>query len=356
MNFLDLARRPRGGGGGHARLPARVPAPRPVVGRARSRDRGRRRARRRRCRRAALVAAADAAARVARVRRTARDGRAGRRLRASDRRSTNGWVAPARACRQGDRVAGAALGVVGVLALVWLLIPALASSPGWPAGAVRASAVARAIDDLAPPPPDAASTLGRLVGDQTFPEVFDTLTTPDAGDPPEGGVAPDVAARVVALGGEGGGRGVRPGPGRHRLRRRARPDRHERARRGGRAVDRRRDLRRPPAPRPGRRVRPAARPCRCSTSTAWASRHSDSVRACVDMRGSLFGHPGGGDLRESPMRIAEEIVAEGTDIWREASTERQRLRACGGRRARRFGCAGRRRARVGWSACSSRST
>ena len=32
-----------------------------------------------------------------------------------------------------DRIAGAIVGVTGVLALMWLLIPALASSPGWPA-------------------------------------------------------------------------------------------------------------------------------------------------------------------------------------------------------------------------------
>ncbi len=99
--------------------------------------------------------------------------------------------------RRSDRIAGAALGVTGVLVLMWLLIPALASSPGWPAGAVRNSAVARAIDRLAPAPPDQANTLGRLVGDETFPQVFDTLTSPDAGDPPDGGLPVDAAQRVA---------------------------------------------------------------------------------------------------------------------------------------------------------------
>jgi S1-C subfamily serine protease len=42
----------------------------------------------------------------------------------------------------------------------------------------------------------------------------------------------------------------------------------------------------------------------------------------VDDRGSLFGHPGGGPLRESPMRIAEQITARGTNIERTAPTER----------------------------------
>jgi len=50
------------------------------------------------------------------------------------------------ALRKGDRVAGSVLGVVGVLVLMWLLIPALANSPGWTARAVRDSAVARLID------------------------------------------------------------------------------------------------------------------------------------------------------------------------------------------------------------------
>jgi S1-C subfamily serine protease len=42
----------------------------------------------------------------------------------------------------------------------------------------------------------------------------------------------------------------------------------------------------------------------------------------VDEQGSLFGHPGGGPLRESPMRIAEQIEARGTDITHSHSTTR----------------------------------
>jgi tetrahydromethanopterin S-methyltransferase subunit F len=71
--------------------------------------------------------------------------------------------------QRADRIAGCALGVIGALVVVWLLIPALASSPGWPARATRSSAVIRVIDRLAPAPPEESETLGRLVGDQTFP-------------------------------------------------------------------------------------------------------------------------------------------------------------------------------------------
>ncbi|HEX5586140.1 MAG TPA: MarP family serine protease [Acidimicrobiia bacterium] len=224
--------------------------------------------------------------------------------------------------RQGDRVAGAALGVFGVLALMWLLIPALASSPGWPAGAVRNSAVARAIDRLAPPPPDQASTLGRLVGDESFPEVFDTLTSPDAGDPPEGGLPADVAARVarsvVKVEGVACDR-VQDGTGFVAARDLVVTNAHVVAGESHTSVetpDGRRLDTVVVAFDPNRdlavlRVQGLAMPALGFTTGA------------VDARGSLFGHPGGGDLRESPMRIAEQIVAEGTDIYRSASTERQ---------------------------------
>jgi S1-C subfamily serine protease len=44
--------------------------------------------------------------------------------------------------------------------------------------------------------------------------------------------------------------------------------------------------------------------------------------AHIDDRGSLFGHPGGGALRETPVRVAEQIVARGTNISRTSPTER----------------------------------
>jgi len=43
----------------------------------------------------------------------------------------------------------------------------------------------------------------------------------------------------------------------------------------------------------------------------------------IDDRGALFGHPGGGALRQAPVRIAEQIVARGTDITRTNPTERE---------------------------------
>lgn len=227
-----------------------------------------------------------------------------------------------RAIRAGDRVAGAIVGVTGVLTLLWLLTPALASSPGWPARAVRDSAVARAIDRVAPAPPDEAMTLGRIVDDVNFPQVFDTLTSPDAGSPPTEGVGPAVARRVsrsvVLVDGlacdrvqEGTGFVVAPGlvvtnahvvAGVERV-----------------AVttgDGTRHATQPVAFDPDRDLAVLRVPQLARAPLERGTGH-------VDDRGSVFGHPAGGPLRESPMRIAQQIVARGTNIQRDSATERE---------------------------------
>jgi len=224
--------------------------------------------------------------------------------------------------RRSDRVAGAVVGVLGVVVLMWLLIPAFAGSPGWPARAVRDSAVARAIDRLAPSPPSESETLGRLVGDESFPEVFDTLTSPDAGVPPGDSIPAPAAAAVV----------------------------RSTVRVEGIACDRIQDG-------TGFVVAPDLLATNAHVIAGEAHTHVDTsdgrrldtqlvafdpnrdlavlrvpglglpalteADGAVDERGALFGHPGGGALRQSPMRIAEQILARGTNIERTASTERQ---------------------------------
>jgi S1-C subfamily serine protease len=223
--------------------------------------------------------------------------------------------------QRADRMAGAALGVFGVLLLVWLLIPALASSPGWPARAARDSAVVRAIDNLAPAPPEESETLGRLVGDQTFPEVFDTLTSPDAGDPPNDGIPAPAAATVmrstVKVEGTACDR-VQEGTGFV-----AAPDlivtnAHVVAGESHTRVETT-DLRRLDAEvvafDPKRDLAVLRVP-------GLGLPALERATASVDDTGALFGHPGGGPLREAPVRIAEQIVARGTDITHSAETER----------------------------------
>jgi S1-C subfamily serine protease len=225
------------------------------------------------------------------------------------------------ALRQGDRVAGGVLGVGGVLVLVWLLIPALAGSPGWTARAVRDSAVARLIDRVAPDPPSESATLGRLVGDQSFPEVFDTLTSPDAGTPPADGIPADAAARVtrstLLVEGEAcdqiqEGTAFVAGPNlvvtnAHVVAGEAHT--HVTTSDGRRldstvvAFDPDRDLAVLRVPGLGL---PAL----------------EQADGQVDQRGALFGHPGGGPLRQAPVRISEQIRARGSDITRTTPTER----------------------------------
>jgi S1-C subfamily serine protease len=226
------------------------------------------------------------------------------------------------ALHQGDRVAGAVVGVAGVLVVMWLLIPALASSPGWTARAVRDSAVARAIDRLAPDPPSESETLGRLVGDQSFPEVFDTLSSPDAGTPPSDGIPAEAAARVttstVLVEGQACAR-IQEGSGfvagdnlvvtnAHVV---AGENRTHVVTSDGRRLDTT-----VVAFDPNRDLAVLRVPGLALPALAEADGH-------VDDRGALFGHPGGGPLRQSPVKIAEQIVARGTDITRTTPTERE---------------------------------
>ncbi|MBA2625046.1 MAG: MarP family serine protease, partial [Acidimicrobiia bacterium] len=105
-----------------------------------------------------------------------------------------------RATRPVDSVAGAAVGGLGVLVAVWLLLPAAAEIEGSSARLVRDSRIARAIDDAAPDPPDAVQTLRRLVDESGIPRVFDDLRrSPIAGPPPtDAGIDPEVLERVIA--------------------------------------------------------------------------------------------------------------------------------------------------------------
>src|SRR5262249_42608576 len=52
-----------------------------------------------------------------------------------------------------DRVAGASLGVCGVLALTWMVIPSLATAQGWPARLSRSSWMVATIERVAPRQP-----------------------------------------------------------------------------------------------------------------------------------------------------------------------------------------------------------
>ena len=101
--------------------------------------------------------------------------------------------------RLADRIVGAAVGAVGVFAVLWLLIPSLAQVSGWPAQAVTGSAISRLVSRDLPPPPSALQVLRRLVGNGN-PEVFSVLQPGRASGPPPAAIplSAAVATRVEA--------------------------------------------------------------------------------------------------------------------------------------------------------------
>lgn len=226
-----------------------------------------------------------------------------------------------------DRAAGAFAGVLGVLVGVWLLLPAVADVPGQVSRLSRQSRIARFIDSAAPAPPDTLQALRRLVGEGSFPQVFNALRpSPDIGPPPaESGLSPGVADRVAAstvrVEGqacsrlqEGSGFVAEPGivvTNAHVV---AGEDRTELVRTDGSRVaaqvvvfDSNRDLAVLSAPGIDRAALPLA----------------DDVG--VSTRGAVFGYPGGGPLELSPFEVREEVDAVGRDLYGRQDTRREVL-------------------------------
>jgi len=102
--------------------------------------------------------------------------------------------------RDVDRGVGAGVGIFGVMVSLWLLLPSMAVVPGWPARAARQSSIALWVDSHFPAPPDALQALRRLVGDNTFPQVFSALHPGESLGPPpaSSGLSPAIVSRVSA--------------------------------------------------------------------------------------------------------------------------------------------------------------
>ncbi len=99
-----------------------------------------------------------------------------------------------------DRAAGGGAGALGVLVIVWLLMPALANVPGTVASQVRNSTVVGLVREQAPPPPNTMQALRGLIDQSRFPEVFSDLgPAPDTGPPPSQLPVPqEVISTVIA--------------------------------------------------------------------------------------------------------------------------------------------------------------
>lgn len=109
--------------------------------------------------------------------------------------------------RLADRWVGAAFGIVGIVAILWLLIPSVSSVAGWPARVTTGSGIARWVSRDLPPPPDALQVLRRLIG-QDAPQVFAELHPgapvgpPPAVNPLSQAVTNLVAASTVKVEGQ----------------------------------------------------------------------------------------------------------------------------------------------------------
>ena len=230
-------------------------------------------------------------------------------------------IQPEKGVEQTDRAAGAVIGALGVVVFVWMLVPALASAPGWPAREARGSAIVDTIEHVAPEPPASLRELGRMVA-PPFPEVFGRGDEPgSAGAPPTSGLSAVVDQAVVPSIVQVEGRAcdqIQDGSGFVAAPGVVVTNAHVVAGENDTSVitadgttlrarvvrfDPRRDL--AVLRVPG--LRAAALPISSGT---------------VGATGAVYGHPGGGPLLASPARIAERITARGTDIYRTSTTER----------------------------------
>ncbi len=224
--------------------------------------------------------------------------------------------------RQGDRVAGSVIGAVGVLTAVWVLTPALASTPGWTATATRQSALVKIIDSAAPNPPDTMQALRRFVADGTFPSVFSELrASPDPGPPPIEGLALEVHQRVVQstvkIEGEACRR-IQEGSGFT-----AAPDT---------VVTNAHVVAGEKVPRvvtfQGKRIEASVlvfdpnRDLAVLRVPGLGQQPLAVGKGKEGTTGAVYGHPGGGDLRPAPALIDQELIALGRDIYDRAETRR----------------------------------
>lgn len=225
--------------------------------------------------------------------------------------------------RQYDRAAGGFLGAVGIIAIFWLLTPALGGVTGWPAEQARGSLFLRVIGDVTPDPPDTLQALRRILGDHAFPEVFSGLReAPDVGPPPtQSGITSEVHQTVVASTVKVTGqacRKIQEGSGWV-----AGPDlvvtnahvvagepQTEVERSDGRsftasvvAFDPDRDL--------------------AVLRVPGLNREPLTIATGEEgMVGAVYGHPGGGPLRASPAAIRDRVTALGRDIYDRHRTRR----------------------------------
>lgn len=235
--------------------------------------------------------------------------------------------------RSVDNAVGAAVGLLGVLVALWLLLPSMADVPGWPARQARNSTIGRLVDRHFPRPPDTLEALRRLVGNQSFPEVFNALAPAiNAGSAPTASplgaaVTARVSAATVKVEGtacgriqEGSGWAVNPDlivTNAHVV---AGERRSEVRTPSGRilgatavAFDESRDLALLSVPGLGDAPLPLVP----------GPRSTAAQQRLVGSTGAVFGHPGGQDqLAAAPYMVSQYISALGRDLYDQRDTTR----------------------------------
>ncbi len=224
-----------------------------------------------------------------------------------------------------DRVSGAAAGAFAVLVGVWLLLPALANAPGWPARAASGSAIVRAVDRYGPEPPDSFVELGQEVSAAPFPDVFNLHDRQeDPGPAPSTGLPADIAARVSRSVVKVEGRAcdlIQQGSGFAAADNLVVTNAHVVAGESATSV----------LPLDGRSLDAvvvffdAEQDLAVLRVPGLDLDALERANAEVGSSGAVIGYPGGGALRESPARIAQKIRAEGNDISRSTKVVRDVL-------------------------------
>jgi S1-C subfamily serine protease len=222
-----------------------------------------------------------------------------------------------------DRAAGAALGAVGVLVLVWMVIPSLAAAKGWPARLARDSFVVNAIEDVAPDQPAQFAAWGRAVSEAPYPSALSPLDDPpDPGRPPTDALpaAVDARARASTVKVRGNAcRRVQEGTGWVAAPGLVVTNAHVVAGEDDTTVEDERGNQHSAqavAFDPVRDLAVLSVPGMDAAPLPLASGAPGDI-------GAVYGHPGGGPLEVSPARIGEEIVAVGTDIYRTGTSRRR---------------------------------
>lgn len=232
---------------------------------------------------------------------------------------------PVGRARQVDAGVGAVAGVLGVAVVAWLLVPAMADVPGWPARQARGSTVLRATFEVLPDAPDTTRSLRSLLGDG-YPAVFDTLRpTPELGPPPASGglsqaLTNTVTASTVLVAGEACDQ-VQEGSGFVVGENLVATNAHVVAGESTTEV------------RSSDGASHAGRVVAFDPDRDVAIIRVDGLdRPALPLgdategdQGAVFGHPGGGPLRLAPYAVGERIVASGADIYDEGGVEREVL-------------------------------